>query len=238
MDCVYARIIPGLFMYFPMSIKLNSLTNGIQMYRNSTILSGLLHYWSFDNHYYDIMQCKQFYDVTNSTYFARDTTDNTGFFILIRSSYLIADPGIYFYGDLTISVWIRAISFNANAKIIDFGNGVGLDNVVFFYTHSTTGLPSASFYNISASNFLISNTAIKLNQWAYIALVLENNNAKIYVDAKLAVTTNMIKIRNIMRTKNYLGKSNWGSDLANADFKDLKIFNRALNLNEIQLNMN
>ena len=39
--------------------------------------------------------------------------------------------------------------------------------------------------------------------------------------------------RNINRSSNYIGGNNWNVANANADFDDIKIFNIALNSNEI-----
>ena len=46
-------------------------------------------------------------------------------------------------------------------------------------------------------------------------------------------------MKNITRTSNYIGRSNWMVDQdANADYDDLKIFDRSLNQQEILFEKN
>ena len=70
--------------------------------------------------------------------------------------------------------------------------------------------------------------------------VLRGNNGYIYINAQQTASGPMTRPRNVVRVNNHIGRS----DLypidpnANAVIDDLRIFNRALDLNEITNLMN
>src|SRR5665647_2853944 len=54
------------------------------------------------------------------------------------NDYVSLPPAVYFSGDFTIECWVYPKSFASWARIIDFGNGAGSDNVLLSYTYGTS----------------------------------------------------------------------------------------------------
>ena len=150
------------------------------------------------------------------------------------NDFVTLPAGVYFSGDFTIECWVYPKSFGNWARIIDFGNGAGSDNVLLSYTYGTSGAPG--FY-VEGSQFQATQT-LPLNQWSHIAATLSGNTATIYINGVAAGTSTFPKPVNITRNYCYIGKSNWNGDAyANAEFDELRIWNTALTQAQIQASM-
>ena len=148
--------------------------------------------------------------------------------------YISLPPAVYFNGDFTIECWVYPKSFANWARIIDFGNGAGSNNVLLAYTYGTSGAPG--FY-VEGSQFQATQT-LPLNQWSHIAATLSGTTATIYINGVAAGTATFPAPVNITRNNCYIGKSNWGDPYANAVFDELRIWNTAKTQAEIQASMN
>jgi len=148
--------------------------------------------------------------------------------------YVSLPAGVYFNGDFTIECWVYPKSFPNWARIIDFGNGAGSDNVLLSYTYGTSGAPG--FY-VEGNQFQASQT-LPLNQWSHIAATLSGTTATIYINGVAAGTSAFSAPVNITRNNCYIGKSNWGDPYADAVFDELRIWNTAKTATEIQSSMN
>ena len=149
--------------------------------------------------------------------------------------YATLPSGVYFNGNFTIECWVYPTAFTSWSRIIDFGNGAGNNNVLLSYTYGTSGKPA--FY-VGGSQFA-ATSAIPLNQWTHIAATLNGTTATIYINGSAAGTGNFPIPADVVRTKNYIGRSNWGTGDpdASAVFDDLRIWNVARSASEIQSKM-
>jgi hypothetical protein len=147
--------------------------------------------------------------------------------------YVALPAGVYFTGDFTIECWVYPRSFANWARIIDFGNGAGSNNVLLSYTYGTSGAPG--FY-VEGSQFQASQT-LPLNQWSHIAATLSGTTATIYINGVAAGSSTVPVPVNITRNNCYIGKSNWGDPYADASFDELRIWNTAKTPAEIQSSM-
>ncbi len=193
----------------------------------------------------DIIGKADLYDGVNVS-FTNDRFGRSGSAISLLNGYYKVPSGVYFSGtEFTIMVWLKVRNFNPWARIIDFGNGPHSNNVQFSMTDSTGGYP---FYTINSNTETLSirtTLKIELNKWVHLASVFSQPNGFIYIDG-VSYTTTLFQYTagpaNILRTSNFVGRSNWwspGADAdANADFDELKIFNRALSQQEIKDEMN
>lgn len=121
-------------------------------------------------------------------------------------------------------------------RIIDFGNGAGIDNIIF-YRNGTSDV--MSFYiqggpNTSATN-MITNSVM-----AGYAMTFDNSTTNFYKNGSLFSSSSTVgTIPNITRNNCYIGRSNWGGD---AYFEStmgiLIVYNRALTAAEIAQNFN
>ena len=150
------------------------------------------------------------------------------------NDYVSLPPAVYFNGDFTIECWVYPKSFANWARIIDFGNGAGSNNVLLAYTYGTSGAPG--FY-VEGNQFQATQT-LPLNQWSHVAATLSGSTATIYINGVAAGISTFSTPVNIVRNYCYIGKSNWGDPYANAIFDELRIWNTAKTQAEIQASMN
>ena len=119
---------------------------------------------------------------------------------------------------------------------MDFG-AYRNDNLVFDVT--PIGLFGIVTLNgATISSYLYSNLSIAQNQWAHVAMTYNNGTVSLYTNSQSAGSSSGFSMRSVLRTTNYLGRSNWGEPNINATFDELKIFNRPLSVNEIATEMN
>ncbi len=145
------------------------------------------------------------------------------------SDYVSLPAGVYFSGDFTIECWIYPKSFPNYARIIDFGNGAGSDNILLSYNYGSSHTP---YLHVEGTQFQ-ANQTIPLNQWSHIAATLSGNTATIYINGVAAGTATVPTPVNIVRNYCYIGKSNWQDPNANAIFDELRIWNVAKTQAEI-----
>ena len=165
--------------------------------------------------------------------------------IYLNDGYIKVSDDVYFYQDFTISVWIKPYVFGSGARIIDFSNTVSInnrkDNIILCYSQDKSGKPSFYMFDENGkSNFIVSSQSLKIGEWSFVSAVLKENTGYIYINGQETAAGSMFRPKNILRVNNYIGKSDIypHEPLANAVLEDLKIFNRALDINEITKLMN
>lgn len=149
--------------------------------------------------------------------------------------------GVYFNGSLSILTWVKVMSFKAWSRVIDCGLVGYNSNVFVALTLSNSNLTA---FQMSRSSSLLNRMnateMARLNEWFHLAAVLDKSRAFIYLNGVLKNTAdNWSPPLPVNRTSCYIGRSNWVSDKdADAHFDEIKIYNRALSQDEIQLSMN
>ncbi|MGD1808974.1 LamG-like jellyroll fold domain-containing protein [Dapis sp. BLCC M126] len=134
---------------------------------------------------------------------------------------------------LTVEAWVHYNSFKNWSRIIDFGNGIPNDNIVFANEATTSNLCFDSFKG-TTSNRVKANGKLELSKWLHLAVTVDGSgNTKIYNNGT-EVGSGSINLPNkINRTKNYIGKSNWPDELFYGKMSHLRMYNRALSKEEI-----
>ena len=95
-------------------------------------------YWTFCGNYDDTVGTANGYGGSN----AYLTSDRFGVALSaldLSTGYIQIPSGVYFNGDYTVTAWVYIRSFNAWSRIIEVGNGLGSDNVLFALSKSTSG---------------------------------------------------------------------------------------------------
>ena len=83
---------------------------------------------------------------------------------------------------------------------------------------------------------MIVNNPLKLNEWFHLAIVLEGNIGKIYLNGNLDKSGGLKSPKNFnFLNSNFIGKNNVNGKNAEASFDELKIFSKALKQSEIML---
>lgn len=154
------------------------------------------------------------------------------------NDYVSFPDGVYFAGDFTIEAWIYPLNLNKSyARILDFGNGADLANVWLGF-EGTSGRIALEIVNGGKQRITAPNP-IPANQWTHIAATLSGTSAQIYYNGVLQATKTLILPANIIRTKNYTGRSNYASDAyLHAFLSDLRIWNEARSEAQILEEMN
>jgi hypothetical protein len=152
--------------------------------------------------------------------------------IYFNKGYLQVPSGVYFSGYFTMSAWIYLKSYQQYSRIFDFGNGRGSDNVVFAMFDTTSQMYGAVL-NGSRGIQIQTSSRLNLNQWYFISFVLSGTTGYIYVNGNQAINGIMYVPNNIIRTTNYIGKSNWGASNADAIYDEFKIYQVALSSTDI-----
>jgi hypothetical protein len=157
-----------------------------------------------------------------------------------QDDYAIAPARVWFNGNYTIETWIYPRTFSNWGRVIDFGNGPGVDNVLLGYTEGTSGKPSLVNFGAGGVGSLTSSTQLVLNQWSHLAVSFNGTTATMYINGALVATGTMTAPNNVNRTSCLIGKSNFGpgDPNANAIFDELRIWNVARSQAEIQASMN
>jgi hypothetical protein len=159
--------------------------------------------------------------------------------IYFNQGYLQVPEGVYFSGDFTFTAWIYLKSYQSNSRIFEFGNGQPNDNVALSMNGATPQLFVFTFIGTSISLF-VASAIINLNEWYFVAFVLNGTTGYIYVNSDQVTTGTLYVPINIIRKNNYIGKSNWNEPNADAIYDELKIYQEAFSsadiLNEYKKN--
>jgi hypothetical protein len=149
--------------------------------------------------------------------------------------------GVYFDTlEFTISVWVLPQQIGYYARLIDFGNGAGLDNLIFSLSDQFSMQPY--FGVMFESNLIftqISPQKLILGEWQFLAVTFNGNNLRFYLNGTLFINFNYTyTLPSLTRTNCYIGQSNWpnppwydGYSFSYLD--ELRFFNKSLTQDEI-----
>ncbi|MCY4045266.1 MAG: VCBS domain-containing protein [Cellvibrionales bacterium] len=138
-------------------------------------------------------------------------------------------------GALTIATTFTYHSYHGWARIFDFGNGRYADNILMGTT--SNGQIRVHIYQHSNDvKEVYANNAYTLGQPFHATMTVdESGHMKLYIDGELAAENpNGHVPRDILRTSNKIGESNWGEHNTNGDMDDLVIIDRAIDAAEVQ----
>ena len=141
--------------------------------------------------------------------------------------------GVYFNGDFTINSWIKISAYNNWQRIIDFGQGAGVNSVLLSSTYCTTGYPG--FY-VSGSQFQ-STVQLAYNTWYNVGATMSGTTGTIYVNGSAAGSQTMSVAANVTRQYCFIGRSEWAGDgMYQGSIGSILIYSRALSAGEMAAN--
>lgn len=194
-------------------------------------MHGLIHYWPISGDTKDLIGAAHMTNGVNAS-MTKDIFENPNSAINLNGGYFELPPGVYFNGSFTVTVLIK-VSIKRESTLFDFGNGIGQDNVLLDFL-SNTDNPCLYVYDSSTQYYVEANVELVTGKWEFLAFVVDGSTGYIYLNGEKVASGTIKAPSNIIRTNNYFGKSNWPTYLnAYADFDELKIYNRALNIQEI-----
>lgn len=144
-----------------------------------------------------------------------------------------------FTNGLTVFAFVNFGSASTWERIVDFGNGSASSNILFARSSTTNTLVfelydgSTSRGKCNVSNGVLNNTI------AQYAVTLNGTNCIMYRNGTQLQSFNYAFLpTNVVRTINYIGRSNWADAYFQTEISSLYIYSRALSAAEIQQNFN
>jgi Concanavalin A-like lectin/glucanases superfamily/Pentaxin family len=129
----------------------------------------------------------------------------------------------------TIEAWVYVRHPNRYARIIDFGNGPGSDNVVFSLSSGTSGQFYLAIVRGGVGQTVTSPEPVPLNQWVHLAASWSGGKATLFQNGVPVASANVQAPLAVSRQDNFIGRSNFPTDdYADALFDDVRIWNAAL----------
>ncbi len=145
-----------------------------------------------------------------------------------------------FTGGITVSAWVYHTDYPNWGRIIDFGNGAGIENIVLAH-RGTTGDARWMFYGTAGGNESIDPNGV-FSQWNWQHIVatcddgpVDGATMKLYRDGVLLHEEGGHSVpANVVRTNNYIGESNWTADDFFKGYVDeMMIWDRGLSAQEV-----
>ncbi|HOK67745.1 MAG TPA: immunoglobulin domain-containing protein [Anaerohalosphaeraceae bacterium] len=136
------------------------------------------------------------------------------------------------YKDITVTAWVYWRGGANWQRIIDFGN----DTSHYMFLTPRNGSECRFVLNNGSGEQIASTAPLPTNQWVHVAVVLDGNTGRIYINGEpkaqnTAMTINPIDFH---PAQNYVGRSQFTAD---AEFDgwidDLKIYNYAVDVQTI-----
>jgi hypothetical protein len=225
------------FKIYQGALSSSDIMNEYQLNSNGKIVNYCArNYWPMSN-VSDLVGAANLFGGENYS-FVPDRFCSPNSAIYFNKGYLQVPEGVYFSGDFTVTAWIYLKSYQSNSRIFDFGN-VTSYNVFLAMVDKTSQIEGSTIIDLSPSH-INSTSIINLNEWYFISFVLSGTTGFIYVNGNQVANGTINIPNNLQRTTNYIGKSNFGDQNADAIYDEFKIYQGALSsddiMNEYQLN--
>lgn len=152
------------------------------------------------------------------------------------NGYVQVPNGVWFNGNFTIEGWVFVRSYNNWSRLVDFADGPNTNNVYLALSQGTLGYPTMGVFTNNNGNPVVKATSqLPTNQWVHLAATLSGTTGTIYINGIPAGSGTLNVAPNVVRTNNYIGRSNYGGDsYANAIFDEIRIWNVARTQAQIQ----
>ena len=134
--------------------------------------------------------------------------------------------------EITIATWVYWNGSTFWQRIFDFGN----DQNQYMFLTPCNNLGQLTFgIKNGGSEQLLKTSVLPSGKWVHVAVTLSATGGRMYVDGKLAVESSAITIKptDFKPALNYIGRSQFSDPLFNGRIDDFKIYNYALNADEI-----
>ena len=148
--------------------------------------------------------------------------------LLFNKGYAQIPAGRYYYPEFTYMIWVKTLSYNNWQRILDFGDGFRINNLIIAQFAAT----GRGYLHANGVEKNILNVSYPLNEWVHVAFT-SDTKSRLYINCVQIIELNSnMTVQNT--TLNYIGKSQTSVDeKLNAVVDDFKIFNKALSVEEI-----
>ncbi|RMD64989.1 MAG: LamG domain-containing protein, partial [Planctomycetota bacterium] len=134
--------------------------------------------------------------------------------------------------DFTFAAWVYWRGGEAWQRVFDFGRDKG--HYIFFTPSTDERRMRFQVRNGGPEIFVEINESFPINRWVHLAVTLDGNTGRIYIDGVLRAEGNMPVDPKDVAQRNWLGKSQYGSDpLFDGMLDEVYIMHRALSAEEV-----
>jgi hypothetical protein len=140
----------------------------------------------------------------------------------------------------TVNLRAKPTAAQSWARFVDFGNGAGVDNIVFAREGTTNTLYITAFNGTNGGERVSASGALALDTWQMLsAVIYPSGYAVIYINGELVGKGVTTCPSSVIRRSNYIGKSNWDSDAYyKGSMDDISFWARALSPEEVRATYN
>jgi len=177
------------------------------------------------------------------TSFVSDRFGNKNAALALNGGWAQVPPEMYFKTPaFSITVWIYPQQVSPYSRVIDFGNGAKVDNILIAFSFSNQLKPYFELYSGANVLYSLATSSLKLslNQWQFIAVTSNGTNAQMFLNGQQVIDTYQSENIQILKRYNcYIGRSNWDVDgYSHSYLDDLRFYNKSLSQEEILELMN
>ncbi|KAA0248974.1 MAG: hypothetical protein EDM75_13605, partial [Chlorobiota bacterium] len=153
--------------------------------------------------------------------------------------YISLPSGVYFSDNtFTVEAWVYVRAHTNWARLIDFADGAPMDNIIIATSKLLEGKPHIDIYRGTSGNGVTSTTALTLNTWNHLAVVLNGSTATIYINGVQTGTGTINQPNAVTRRNNYIGRSAWSGDThTNMKIDEFRFWKTARTQAQINENM-
>ncbi|CAD5963884.1 LamG domain-containing protein [Planktothrix agardhii] len=139
---------------------------------------------------------------------------------------------------ITVEAWVWYDSFNSWSRIIDFGSGSGVENILFANEGTTNNLGFHVFQG-TTSQSITAPGVLETGKWMHLAASIDESGiATLYKNGEVIKTGSVHLPKTINRTKNYIARSNWTNDsYFQGKISDLRIWKTSRTAEDIKNSM-
>jgi hypothetical protein len=139
---------------------------------------------------------------------------------------------------LTFTAWWRSDNRDIYERIFDFGNGPDSDNILI--GAQSNGILVGQVFSPQGMGEVSSSISFNTgNAWNHVAWTLDpagSGTWKLYINGAQVASQAGLYPRSVLRTSNYLGKSNWVYDpYLNGGLKYFRMYSRVLSEGEVNI---
>jgi hypothetical protein len=138
----------------------------------------------------------------------------------------------------TVEAWVWYDNFKNWSRIIDFGNGSAVDNILLTNEYASNNLLLVAYLG-STEQRVGASGVLELRKWIHLAATIDaSGNANLYKNGQQIQSGRTNLPQSNQRTKNYIARSNWPADSNfNGKISDLRVWKTARTQAEIQADM-
>jgi len=151
------------------------------------------------------------------------------------------------YADATIEIWATPHSVQNWSRIFDFGNDTN-NNLLMAWTQGTNVNTDRAAFKVGGVENYVDNTMTPyvLNQQAHIVMTIDDDGGpagqtqiRVFKNGSYRGTLNTnYNLSQLIENNNFLGRSQYGDNTANASWNELRIYSAELSDAQIAANYN